>query len=118
MDVGWVHGDVLAHPFADESFDVVVSNAMLHHLPDTAASLRRLARLVRPGGTLGVVGFARNGPLDWPMSLFGSVGVFVVTRTRGKWEHTAPLTWPPPLTYGQMRRASASVLPGRSFRRL
>lgn len=69
--VAWTRGDVRTHPFEPASFDLVVSNAALHHLPDTAAALRRLAEVTRPGGTLGVVGFARNGPLDWPRSLRG-----------------------------------------------
>lgn len=117
-DIKWVHGDVLTFPFPAGSFDVVVSNATLHHLPDTGSGLERLRELVRPGGCLGVVGFARNGILDWPMSLIGSAGIFVLVRARGKWEHSAPTVWPPPLTYGQVRRASGRVLPGRSFRRL
>src|SRR4051812_19221432 len=38
-----------------KSFDVVVSNGVLHHTPDPRASFAALARLVRPGGIL-VVG--------------------------------------------------------------
>lgn len=117
-DVTWVHGDVLTHPFAAGSFDAVVSNATLHHLPDTAAGLRRFADLVRAGGVVGVVGFARNGPLDWPRSLVGAVGIFVAVRVRGKWEHTAPIHWPPALTYGQTRRTAQAVLPGCRFAKL
>src|SRR5512142_414183 len=52
--VTWCHGDILTHPLEAESFDAVLSNATLHHLPDTRAALRRLSRLVRPGGTLGI----------------------------------------------------------------
>ncbi|GAB3624798.1 class I SAM-dependent methyltransferase [Mariniluteicoccus endophyticus] len=116
--IEWVKGDALTHPFQPESFDAVVSNATLHHLPDAGAGLRRFAELLRPDGTLGVVGFATNGPLDWPMSLAGSVGIFVLTRVRGKWEHTAPVVWPAPHTYGEVRRLSGEVLPGRRFRKL
>ena len=116
--VDWVHGDLMTHPLAAGSFDAALSNATLHHLPDAGAALARMAHLVRPGGTVGVVGFARNGPLDWPMSLIGAVGIFVLVRVRGKWEHTAPIAWPPQQTYGQMRRLSARVLPGSSYRRL
>ncbi|RNI21420.1 class I SAM-dependent methyltransferase [Flexivirga caeni] len=117
-DVGWVHGDVLSYPFQLESFDVVVSNATLHHLPDTEQGLLRLRDLLRPGGRLGVVGFARNGIVDWPMSLVGAVGILAANSARGKWQHSAPIVWPPPLTYGQVRRTSGRVLPGRHYRRL
>lgn len=114
----WVQGDVLSWPVEPGTFDAVVSNAALHHLPDTAAGLRRFAELTAPGGRVGVVGFARNGLLDWPMSLIGAVGVFVLVRARRKWEHTAPTHWPPPLTYAGTRRVAAEALPGSRFRRL
>lgn len=42
-------------PFADGSFDAIVSNSTLDHfatLDDVAVSLRELARITRPGGTL------------------------------------------------------------------
>lgn len=116
--VDWVHASLLDHDLAPGSFDVVVSNAMLHHLPDTPVALQAMAGLPRPGGRLGVVGFARNGLADWPMSLVGSVGIFAAVRLRGKWEHTAPIAWPPPHTYGQMRTISRHVLPGCTYRRL
>ena len=32
--VTWCHGDITTHPLEAESFDAVLSNAMLHHLPD------------------------------------------------------------------------------------
>ena len=117
-DVEWIHANVLTAPFAPGSFDAVVSNATLHHLPDTADGLRCFADLVRPGGVVGVVGFARNGILDWPMSLVALVGIGVLVRVRRKWEHPAPIHWPPALTYGQTRRVTADVLPGSRFRRL
>lgn len=47
--------DVRRLPFADDSFDAVVSNSTLdhfHELSDMAASLRELSRTVRPGGQL------------------------------------------------------------------
>ena len=45
-------------PFADDSFDVVVSNHMLYHLPDPARGVAELARVLRPGGVAAV---ATNG---------------------------------------------------------
>lgn len=119
--VRWLHADVLDGTIDGvdvAGFDVVVSNATLHHLPDTAVALQRLSDLLQPGGRLGVVGFARNDFSDWPRSLIGAVGKFVMNRVMGKWEHSAPTSWPPPLSYGQVRRLSHQVLPGCRYRRL
>ncbi len=45
-------GDVQALPFAMGEFDCVVANWMLYHVPDLAAAVRELARVLRPGGRL------------------------------------------------------------------
>jgi len=37
-------------PFSDDSFDVVYSYGALHHSPDTAAAIREVLRVLRPGG--------------------------------------------------------------------
>lgn len=39
-------------PYADESFDVVMANHMLYHLPDINLALLELRRVLRPGGVL------------------------------------------------------------------
>ena len=38
-------------PFADESFDLVLGHAVLHHLPDVAQAFSEFHRVLRPGGT-------------------------------------------------------------------
>jgi SAM-dependent methyltransferase len=42
--------DVQALPFADSSFDVVVANHMLYHVPDPDLGVAELARVLRPSG--------------------------------------------------------------------
>ena len=39
-------------PFADDSFDLVLGHAVLHHLPDLERAFAEFARVLRPGGTL------------------------------------------------------------------
>ena len=110
--VEWRHGDILA--VADElgDFDAVVSNATLHHLPDTRAALACWRRLVRPGGTLAVVSFARPGwrYLPWALATFVVRGVAILIR--GKWEHSAPILWPPRYTVRELREHVRAELPG------
>jgi ubiquinone/menaquinone biosynthesis C-methylase UbiE len=39
-------------PFEDESFDLVLGHAVLHHLPDLDACFAEFLRVLKPGGTL------------------------------------------------------------------
>ena len=65
QSVGVVQADVRSLPFAPESFDIVFSIGVLHHTPNTFQSLARIARLVKPGGTLAVWVYSRR--LRWTM---------------------------------------------------
>ncbi|MGY6501956.1 MAG: class I SAM-dependent methyltransferase [Acidimicrobiales bacterium] len=47
-------GDAHHLPFPDGAFDRIIASEVLEHLPDDAAALRELARVLRPGGTLAV----------------------------------------------------------------
>ncbi|TAM92997.1 MAG: class I SAM-dependent methyltransferase, partial [Jatrophihabitans sp.] len=37
-------------PYDDDSFDLVVGHAVLHHIPDVELALREVLRVLRPGG--------------------------------------------------------------------
>jgi ubiquinone/menaquinone biosynthesis C-methylase UbiE len=50
----FVAGDAHRLPFADESFDRVVSTCLLHHLSDAEQALFEIRRVLRPGGEFGV----------------------------------------------------------------
>jgi SAM-dependent methyltransferase len=51
--------DARALPFRDASFDGVIANHMLYHVPDRPAALAEIRRVLRPGGRLFT---ATNGP--------------------------------------------------------
>lgn len=42
--------DAESIPYEDDSFDLVVGHAFLHHLPDVEQSLRETLRVLKPGG--------------------------------------------------------------------
>ncbi|MDQ5845014.1 MAG: class I SAM-dependent methyltransferase [Acidobacteriota bacterium] len=52
-------------PFPDESFDVVYSNGVLHHTPDTAGGIRELHRVLKPGGIAKVMLYYRHSLNYW-----------------------------------------------------
>jgi ubiquinone/menaquinone biosynthesis C-methylase UbiE len=56
-------GDVTALPFADHSFDLIVSSLSLHHWDDPEAAVPQLARVLRPGGSLRIYDF-RFAPFE------------------------------------------------------
>jgi len=48
--VSFEQGDAMSLPFADNSFDAVVSTQVYEYVPDLDAALAEFARVLRPGG--------------------------------------------------------------------
>jgi SAM-dependent methyltransferase len=52
LDLTTRTADAESLPFEDESFDLVLGHAVLHHIPDLDRAFAEFARVLAPGGTL------------------------------------------------------------------
>jgi len=52
-------------PFADGHFDYVWSWGVIHHSPNTIQCAREIARILKPGGRLGIMLYNRNSLYNW-----------------------------------------------------
>src|ERR1700749_2118430 len=55
--VEFVRGEAERLPFADSHFDALSFTYLLRYVDDRAATMRELARVVRPGGRIGMLEF-------------------------------------------------------------
>ncbi len=61
-------GSALEIPWSDESFDLVFSHGVLHHIPDIRTAQAEIRRVLRPGGTLVAMLYARRS-LNYQVSI-------------------------------------------------
>jgi ubiquinone/menaquinone biosynthesis C-methylase UbiE len=60
--------DAQAIPFADETFEAVIANFMLYHVPDRPKALQEIRRVLKPGGRLFAATVGENHMkemMDW-----------------------------------------------------
>ncbi len=67
--------DIQEIPFPDRSFDAVIANMMLYHVPDLSKGLREVRRVLKPGGAFYCATFGENGMMDYICGLFSAYGV-------------------------------------------
>ncbi len=98
--VATLQGDATKLPFADGSFDRVITSEVLEHIPADTEAIAELARVLKPGGT-----FAATVPtwypekINWmlsdeyhaPKSVGGHVRIYSATELKAKLR-TAGLT--------------------------
>jgi SAM-dependent methyltransferase len=76
--IRFVHGDAEELPFAERSFDVLVCNFAINHLPRPERAVREFARVVVPGGGIALSAWdvpERNRFLGILIDALGACGV-------------------------------------------
>lgn len=59
----FVQADAMRMPFADGTFDVILSEGVLHHTPSTADAIAAASRKLRSGGEIYFYVYRRKGPI-------------------------------------------------------
>jgi demethylmenaquinone methyltransferase / 2-methoxy-6-polyprenyl-1,4-benzoquinol methylase len=76
-----VEGEAESLPFADREFDHLTFTYLLRYVDDPAATLRELARVVKPGGRVSSLEFCVPGGIwFWPWRLYTRVGLPALGR--------------------------------------
>ena len=77
-----VRGEAERLPFEDAEFDALTFTYLLRYVDDREATMRELARVVKPGGRIGMVEFdvPRNGALRAVWQLHTRAGLPVIGR--------------------------------------
>lgn len=79
--VSFVAGEAESLPFADGEFDHLTFTYLMRYVEDPAATLRELARVVKPGGRVSSLEFCvPRGVWLWPWRLYTRVGLPALGR--------------------------------------
>jgi ubiquinone/menaquinone biosynthesis C-methylase UbiE len=87
LRIDWIQADAQALPFEDGAFDVVTSSFGAIFAPDHRATASNLLRVLRPGGTLGMLNWT---PESWPGQMFATLAQFMPPPPPG---FEAPSMW-------------------------
>jgi ubiquinone/menaquinone biosynthesis C-methylase UbiE len=70
----FVHHDAERLPFDDNTFDVVYSNGVIHHTPNTRSVVQEIFRVLKPGGKAIVMVYA-EGSIHYWRNLVWAIGI-------------------------------------------
>jgi SAM-dependent methyltransferase len=114
--VTFVEADFLAYPLAAASFDFACANTALHHM-DFEAGLTGMARALRPGGRLAIVGLAADRSIgDYLTGAAGLPANWFYRALYRERNSGAPVK-DPDMTWAEVRTAARRLLPGVRYRR-
>lgn len=71
----FIHHEADHLPFDTSTFDLVYSNGVLHHIPNTQQVVRNIFEVLKPGGKAIVMVYAENSLHYW-VRLVGGIGLF------------------------------------------
>lgn len=63
--------DAMELPYAEDSFDVVIANMMLYHVPDIDRALREIRRVLKPKGRFFAATFGEHGVTEAVLEMLG-----------------------------------------------
>jgi SAM-dependent methyltransferase len=112
----FVEADFLAYPLAAASFDFACANTALHHM-DFEAALTAMARALRPGGCLAVVGLAADRSIGDYLAAAPALPVNVIYRALYRERNSGAPVKDPEMTWAEVRGAARRLLPGVRYRR-
>ena len=67
--------DIQDIPFGDETFDIVIANMMLYHVPDLLRALTEVRRVLKKGGKFYCATYGEHGITEYLTTLFSEYGV-------------------------------------------
>lgn len=115
--VTYVQGSAEALPIADDTVDAVVLVMVLHQV-DECRALAEIRRVLRPGGTLVLLGYGSSTtPYDWLRVASDLLVHQVYSQTTRRWDPPVRMA-DPAHSWAENRRVLEAELPGGRYRRL
>ncbi|MFE4860455.1 class I SAM-dependent methyltransferase [Streptomyces sp. NPDC056670] len=116
-DLTFVEADFLSAELPATGYDFICSVTTIHHM-DFEPALLRMRELLRPGGTLMVVGLAREASAtEWATMIATAPLVRVTKLVRHARSPEGMPVAAPEMSYRQVREAAQRLLPGLRYRR-
>jgi SAM-dependent methyltransferase len=109
-------GDICALPFADRSFDRVLSLLVLHFVPQTERAVAELRRVARPGATVAAAVWDVRGGYVANRMFYDTAAAFDDEGRKRRAHYTRPMTRPGELAAPARSRISGYRWPARTVR--